>query len=97
MRRGVLGAFLLLFTALCAGSVDRLDLILAQAAEALSIDGKRLVVSLGNITYADKGIGSSFSRYLEERLVRVLQRSDQFEVFSKGSLEEILEAIELSL
>ncbi len=58
---------------------------------------EKIVVSFGNFTYADKGIGSRFSKYLEEQLALVLAEEDNFEVFEREKLEEILEAMELSL
>jgi hypothetical protein len=58
---------------------------------------EKIVVSFGNFTYADKGIGSRFSMYLEEQLALVLAEEDNFEVFEREKLEEILEAMELSL
>ncbi|HDZ62252.1 MAG TPA: hypothetical protein ENH40_03805 [Nitrospirae bacterium] len=56
-----------------------------------------MVVSFGNFTYADKKIGSSFSKYLETQLCLALGKSDRFKLFAKDQLEDILEAIELSL
>jgi hypothetical protein len=37
---------------------------------------KPMVVSLGNFTYGDKKIGSSFSKYLETKLRLSLEKSD---------------------
>ncbi len=56
-----------------------------------------MVVSFGNFTYADKKIGSSFSKYLETQLCLALGKSDRFKLFAKDQLEDILEALELSL
>ena len=56
-----------------------------------------MVVSFGNFTYGDKNIGSSFSKYLETQLCLALGKSDRFKLFAKDQLEDILEAIELSL
>jgi len=56
-----------------------------------------MVVSFSNFTYGDKKIGSSFSKYLETQLSLALGKSDRFKLFAKDQLEEILEAIELSL
>ena len=98
---------LLLVLVLILGSVsilsaERIDTILEQAINQLAADGdlmgaKSIVVSIGNFTFADKNMGSSFSRYLEEKLAGVLTDHPGFQLFAREDLEEILAAIELSL
>ena len=56
-----------------------------------------MVVSVGNFTYADKNVGSSFSIYLQQKLSVVVSRHSGFELFARDRLEEILETLELSL
>ena len=56
-----------------------------------------MVVSFGNFSYGDKEIGCAFSRYLEEKLGKLLLESELFELFDKRELEAILEEIEFSL
>ena len=98
---------LLLVLVLILGSVsilsaERIDTILEQAINQLAADGdlmgaKSTVVSIGNFTFADKNMGSSFSRYLEEKLAGVLTDHPGFQLCAREDLEEILAAIELSL
>ena len=57
----------------------------------------RLVVSLGTFTYADKKVGSAFSRLLEEGLSTGLSRQGSFELFARDKLDAILTAQELNL
>lgn len=78
-------------------SANPIDTILADAVEGLSGVGASKVVSLGNFTYADKNMGSNFSRYFEEKLCAALGNHPSFELFAREDLEEILAAIELSL
>jgi hypothetical protein len=87
----------ILFLAPFARAQERIDGILMKAVEGLCpSSGAKLVVSLGNFTYADKRIGSAFSRYLSEKLGVALTRSGRFEYFSRERLEELLGAAELS-
>jgi len=78
-------------------SADPIDTILAQAVEDLVVAEAPRVVSLGNFTYADKNMGSSFSRYFEEKLGAAIERHPSFDLFAREQLEEILAAVELSL
>lgn len=81
-----------------AHAEDRIDAALRGAIEsfAASAQGK-LVVSTGNFTYADKRIGSAFSRYLAEKAGGVLAGSARFEYFNRDRLDELLQAAELSM
>jgi hypothetical protein len=100
LRFGKMSLLLALFLILgpaAALSADPIDTILAQAVRDLVVTEGSQVVSLGNFTFADKNMGSSFSRYFEEKLAVVLARHPRFELFAREDLEEILEAIELSL
>jgi hypothetical protein len=77
---------------------DRIDRRMDEAVARLSTAGSSpTIVSLGNLTYADKQVGSSFSRYLQERLGSALTRNPNFELFARDRLEQILEAMELNL
>ncbi|MBN2440104.1 MAG: DUF4384 domain-containing protein, partial [Spirochaetales bacterium] len=58
---------------------------------------KPIVVTIGNFVYADKGIGSELSGYIESQLSIAITESDYFELFAKNQLEEILEIQELSI
>ncbi|MBA7686048.1 hypothetical protein ES703_94484 [subsurface metagenome] len=42
-----------------------------------------MVVSVGNFTYADKKVGSSFSRYFEDELGAAIIRNPGFELFAR--------------
>jgi len=55
------------------------------------------VVAFGPFTYADKKVGSAFSRYLEEGLAAGIARQGRMEVFARGKLEQILSAQEINL
>jgi hypothetical protein len=92
----LLPVFLALATA--AGlAADPVDTILADAVDSLSTSGAAQVVSLGNFTYAHRNVGSSFSRYFEEKLAAALENHPGFQLFAREQLEEILAAIEISL
>jgi hypothetical protein len=56
-----------------------------------------MVVSIGNFTYADRGIGSTFSAYFANELQQALGACGGFEVLARDGLDEILEAAELRL
>ena len=56
-----------------------------------------MVVSIGNFTYADKKVGSSFSKYLQEELSTAISVNPGFELFARDRLDEMLQALELSL
>ncbi|MBN2532291.1 MAG: DUF4384 domain-containing protein [Spirochaetales bacterium] len=56
-----------------------------------------LVVVPGNFLYADKGIGSAFSAYVESLLSNALVRSEYFSLFDREHLEQILEIQELNI
>ena len=81
-----------------AGAQDALARWLQPAVERLGagLPG-HTVVSFGTITYADKKVGSSFSRYLEETLAAFLARDGRFELFPRDQLDAILMAQELNV
>jgi hypothetical protein len=56
-----------------------------------------LVVSVGNITYADKGIASPFSQFMRDALGRAMSAHGEYELFDREKLDEILEVQKLSL
>jgi hypothetical protein len=93
----ILLSILLLILAAPAAMGESIDTILSRGVGELAATSSPRVVSLGNITYADRNMGSSFSRYFEEKLTAALERDPRFEVFAREDLEEILAAIELSL
>jgi hypothetical protein len=80
-----------------AWAADRIDAALQSAVDGFGASGGTPVVSLGNFTYADKKIGSAFSRYLSEKLGTILTRSLRFRYFNREKLDEILKAAELSM
>ena len=95
-----LAAWILVILALTnlAQADDRIDGLMDEALKTLSSGNPSLtVVSLGNFTYADKEVGSSFSRYLQELLSSALTRSSNFELFARDRLEQILQTMELNL
>jgi hypothetical protein len=96
------GLFLLLFLLfLCSPAAfaqESIQEILTDTLRSFSFDRPSpMIVSIGNFTYADRPIGSRFSRYLEENVSAVLIRSEAFELFARDRLEEILQTLELSL
>ena len=98
MRKSLCFLFLIFFCSLTGFAQDTIQGILADTLHSFTSDRPSpMVVSVGNFTYADKELGSGFSRYLEESLSAVLSRSPGFELFARDRLEEILETLELSL
>ena len=89
----ILGVFSL--GALPAQSIDG---IMEKTVEELenAVDGKK-GVGIGNFVYADMPVGSSFSRYLEDKLSTAIQQSGQFELVDRDKLEEIMAEIKLGL
>ncbi len=72
--------------------------IFIKAVNSIAVDRSApLVVSIGNFTYADKKVGSSFSKYLQEELSTAISIDPGFELFARERLDEILQALELSL
>ena len=75
-----------------------IETLLKSSLTALYTDQSRpMVICFGNFTYADKGMGSEFSRYLENHISLALKKCPQFELFAKDKLEDILETQELTL
>ncbi len=74
-----------------------LDRVADDFSNAAHSDGKTIVVSIGNFTYSDKNIGSSFSRYIEDELSASINRNPKFTLFARDKLDEILKTVELSL
>jgi hypothetical protein len=98
MRKTLCLSLLLFLCSLAGFPQEAIQGILADTLRDFATDrASPMVVSVGNFTYADKEIGSSFSYYLEENLSVVLSRSPRFELFARDRLEEILETLELSL
>lgn len=92
-----IGLFFLTGTAyLCAETVESL---LGKSLDTLH--GKEnvrpLVVCFNTFTYADHGLASAFSRYLEGSLTLALRQCPQYELFARDQVERILEAQQLSL
>jgi hypothetical protein len=87
-------------TGLCIVSVYGLSIeaSLVSALNELRPPGQKpLVISFDTFTYADKMIGSDFSRYLESQLAAAFQKTPQFKLFARHELEKILEAQELNI
>lgn len=79
-------------------TADRIDTALdAEVVKIAAALPKKTVVSVGNIVYADKEIGSSFSNYIQEKLSTSLQKNAKFEVFRKDKLDEILKEIKFGM
>lgn len=79
-------------------TADRIDTALdAEVVKIAASLPKKTVVSVGNIVYADKEIGSSFSNYIQEKLSTSLQKNAKFEVFRKDKLDEILKEIKFGM
>jgi hypothetical protein len=79
-------------------TADRIDTALdAEVVKIAAALPKKTVVSVGNIVYADKEIGSSFSNYIQEKLSTALQKNTKFEVFRKDKLDEILKEIKFGM
>jgi len=79
-------------------TADRIDTALdAEVVKIAASLPKKTVVSVGNIVYADKEIGSSFSNYIQEKLSTALQKNTKFEVFRKDKLDEILKEIKFGM
>lgn len=97
MKRKIICIFLILLTFLLYGEEDIEEILRRGIRDIEKNIRERIVVSFGNFTYSDKEIGSSFSKYIENQLNLVLTDNEKFEVFAREKLEEILEAIELSL
>ncbi len=105
LRSGKLHLLLVLVLILGSASLlcaEQIDTILERAIDRLATEAglpgaEPTVVSMGNFTFADKSMGSSFSRYLEEKLAGVLTDHPRFQLFAREDLEEILAAVELSL
>jgi hypothetical protein len=96
-RLVVSSAFLILGLALAPAQAslgDALGPALSQLAAGVS---GRPVVAFGTFTYADKNVGSAFSRYLEEALSVGIASQGRMEVFARDRLDEVLAAQELSL
>ena len=55
------------------------------------------VVALGTITYADKGIGSEFSAFIEEKLRFSLRVSPRFQVSDSDNLDKVMEQLKIAL
>jgi hypothetical protein len=87
---------MMLYTAVSCGA-DMKSLLKASLDSLYGEKNRPMVVCYGNFTYADKGMGSEFSFYLEKNLTMVLKNCPQFELFARDKLEQILEMQELAL
>ena len=97
-KKACVALLLGLLSILIAGAQDAIDRMLEQALDGLAPpSSEALVVSVGNFTFADKNVGSSFSRYLEDKLSGSIVEHLRFELFARDKLDEILEAQEMSL
>jgi len=90
--------FIFLFTTTLIFADQTIDDILNEGVIDIEeqVSGN-LVISIGNIVYADKNIGSSFSAFLEEKLETIIFYSNRFELFRREDLDDILREQELSI
>ncbi|MBN1837578.1 MAG: hypothetical protein JW820_17105, partial [Spirochaetales bacterium] len=96
LRKLFAGLFLLLPALLSADA--SLRAALAEGLATLESGAPAgMVVALGTFTYADKKIGSPFSRLLESESAFLITQRSYFQLFARDRLEEMLEAAELSL
>jgi hypothetical protein len=94
------GCALLLFfiAAVPAATQDSIDTLLGNTLRGFSPGGAAgMVVAIGNFTYADKGMGSAFSGFLQEKLGMAIGRTAGLELFAREKLDEILKVQELNL
>jgi len=99
MKRAIAGICLLVLLSAPSGFSENIDSLLQASLDALygKQNAQPLVVCFNTFTYADRGVASAFSRYLESNLELALQRCPQFELFARDKLEKILETQELAL
>ncbi len=98
MKKKFFIMFLLFLTGTVTAFGTDLETLLGKALNTLYRDtAKPMVICFGNFTYADKGLGSEFSHYLENHLTLALKKTPQFELFAKDKLENILETQQLCL
>ncbi|MBN1797724.1 MAG: DUF4384 domain-containing protein [Spirochaetales bacterium] len=89
---------LILLLCLCVLTADVKNQNIRQSLDNIYAPGsQRLVVSLGNFTYADDQMGSEFSKYLEDCISEIVTQCPQYQLFAKHKLEEILETQALNL
>ena len=60
------------------------------------IPGKSLRISIGNFTYQDSSVPSSFARYLSQEISSALHRTGTFEEFPRDRLDALLDEQNLS-
>ncbi len=96
MKKTILLLACFFFCAMFASAADRIDRALKDAVESFApASGEKLVVGIGSLTYADKKIGSGFSRYLQEKLGLALTGSARLEYLDRDKLDDILKTAEL--
>lgn len=78
-------------------SAQTIDATLSKALDSLAPKTGTMTVSVGNFTYADKGLGSSFSLYLQEKLSVLASANPKWSVFARDKLAQIQDALSLSL
>ena len=54
---------------------DAIGTVLSTAIESFEQSEGQMVISIGNFTFADKGLAGSFSGYLQEKLSSVIARN----------------------
>ena len=102
MKKHIIKIFLLLFIStnllISMYSKENIQDILKNKLKSIEQKiNNNLVVSFGNITFENKNIGTSFTRYLENQIQISLDNSKKIEIFSKDKLDEILETARLNL
>ena len=74
-------------------SSDELENVIRRAVdEIIPVSDEPIVISVETITYADSGIGSGFSLYLQEMISFVCSESESLEVFSSDRLGDVIAA-----
>ncbi len=96
MRKSFSFIPLIFLCSLFAYAEDYIEAALSDALNTFASERAfPTVVSIGNFTYADKNVGSSFSGYLQEKLGAAIIRNPGFELFARASLDEVLELVDI--
>jgi hypothetical protein len=77
---------------------DPVDIIIDTAvAEIGSAITEIMVVGTGVFIYADKGVSSTFSYFLQEKFAAAILRNDKFELADRKMIDTILEEVNFGL
>jgi hypothetical protein len=73
-----------------ASSQDPISALLQKALDEISAGyGQNIIAAFGNFTYEYSGMGSSFSRYLEDRLADAIEASPSIDLIVLNALENL--------